>query len=248
MAQPPAWGAPPPPPPPPPPGSPVPPGWGAVPLPFRRLHGLAIALYVLLAVAALCAAIAVPLALEQRRVVHEHTTLDVFRVTSAVKDATDAAAGIVGFFGLVFLATAVVFMIWMWRAAANLLVLRRHRPRFATGFAVGGWFIPLANLLIPGMHMHDIWKGSGPPPVYGERPQGSPLVIVWWVTFVFGELGVFLNPTSLEVGSSYRVSGFDVMNLLFVIGAIFSVVSAVLAILVVPRSPRVRRTRRGRWA
>src|SRR3954469_12539002 len=111
----PTWGAPPPPPPPPPspplPPPPPPPGvWSPTPTPFRTLRGLATAMTVLLVLAGALAAVLVPLALHEREVVHDATSFGAIFVGTDVRDAVDLVNEVTGFYFLVFLAIAVLWM------------------------------------------------------------------------------------------------------------------------------------------
>ena len=240
----PTWGAPPPPPPPPPPAYPPAGNWPGT-TPFRSLRGLAVAMIVLLSIDAVVAAILVPLALHERQVIHDATTFGAFFVGDDVRDAVAATNGLAGLHFVLFLAIAVLWMIWMWRAATNTSVLRRFKPRFANGFAIGGWFIPFAFWVIPGMHMYDIDKGSGPVPGTGERPRGSGLVVVWWITFVLSWIGSSTGQVSVRYGRRYDASSFDARNAIFVAAMVMTVVAAVLAILVVRR---ITRAQHAAWA
>ena len=47
---------------------------------------------------------------------------------------------------LLFLVTAVVFLVWLHRARRNAVAVRHQ---FGPGWAIGGWFVPLANVYIP---------------------------------------------------------------------------------------------------
>lgn len=200
--------------------------------PFRSLRGLAISMYVLFPIVGLLALIAIPVAINARTVVHDHASNGTVFVDHTVKTATDAVSGVVGFQLLVSLAITVLFIIWMWRAASNLPLFARVRPKFSPGFAIGGWFIPLANFIIPGMQMFDIDKGSGPRLRAGERARGSGLVVVWWIVFVLGRLGAFAAP-SFKLFHRYEVDGFDIVNVLLVVASALTAIAAVLAILVV---------------
>src|SRR5262245_14862724 len=51
--------------------------------------------------------------------------------------------------GLVLVYTAVVFIVWLYRARRNLAIWGILGLGWGPGWAIGGWFIPLANLLIP---------------------------------------------------------------------------------------------------
>jgi hypothetical protein len=188
---------------------------------------------VLLVIAGVIAAILVPLAVHERQVVHDGSTFGTFFATDKVRDAVDAVNGVTGFYFLIFISIAVLWMIWMWRAATNTALLRRFKPRFANGFAIGGWFIPIANWIIPGMHMYDIDKGSGPPARPGERPQASGLVVLWWVVFVVGWIGSAFGQVTVKRGRRYDTSELDVHTTGFIIGMVAIVIAAVLAIMVV---------------
>jgi hypothetical protein len=162
-------------------------------------------------------------------------------VGADVRDAVDAVNGLAGFYFAVFLAIAVLWMIWMWRAATNTALLHRFKPRFGSGFAIGGWFIPIAFWVIPGMHMYDIDRGSGPPARPGERPQGSGVVVIWWVLFVIGWAGSGFGQATFTRGFRYDTSSFEVRNTLFVVAMLATVVAAVLAIVVVRAITRAQR-------
>ncbi|MBK5288491.1 MAG: DUF4328 domain-containing protein [Acidimicrobiia bacterium] len=230
----PSWESPPPPPPPPMAAMPYPAVYPtpSAPVQFRSLRGLAIAIYVLLPIAGLLALAMIPVAFHARSVVHDHASGNTVLVTQSVKDAGDAVGGVAGFNILVGLAIAVLFIIWMWRAASNLALFGRVRPKFGPGFAIGGWFIPFANFIIPGMQMFDIDKGSGPRLRSGERAHGSGLVVCWWIVFVLGRMFGMLAP-QFELYHLYDVDGFDVLNVLLIIGSAATAVASVAAILVI---------------
>ncbi|HTL82250.1 MAG TPA: DUF4328 domain-containing protein [Bacteroidia bacterium] len=54
--------------------------------------------------------------------------------------------------------TIIFFLCWIGRAYSNLAELHVRGLAFSPGLAVGGWFIPLANLYIPYRAVSDIWK------------------------------------------------------------------------------------------
>ena len=189
-------------------------------------------MYILLAITSVLALVMIPVAINERRVVHDHAFGSFFTGAAAVRDANRAVGGVAGFLFMVSLAITVLFMIWMWRAAKNVGLFGRARQKFGPGFAIGGWFIPLANLVIPGMQMHDIWKGSGRPLRPGERAKGSALVWVWWMVFLFGRAFIFLNSTP-GPDKVYDVSTFDALNALLIIAAVATAASAVLAIFMI---------------
>jgi hypothetical protein len=79
-------------------------------------------------------------------------------------------------FSVVNVTLAVVFIVWFWSAYSNLSVLGVRRKR-GTGWAIGGWFLPIANYFIPYSIGAEIWKAGE------EKPNLEP-VISWWALFV----------------------------------------------------------------
>ena len=78
----------------------------------------------------------------------------------------------------------------MWRAAKNNEALGRMNPRFGPGWSIGGWFIPIANFVIPILIMQDLWRGSDPGVSRGDpgwrTGRGSGLIGWWWAVFLLG--------------------------------------------------------------
>jgi hypothetical protein len=205
------------------------------PSPYHSLRGLAIATDILLGVAGAIALVSIGVLVNARSVVHDHATSSTFLATRDVRDALDAVSGVAGFFFLVSLAIAVLWIIWMWRAATNTRLFGLARQRFGPGFAIGGWFIPLANLVIPGMQMADISRGTPATAVPEGARRSTALVWWWWITFIVGRLAFLAIPGGVRLGRIYRLSDLDTRVTLSIIGNVFVLVSAVLAILVVRR-------------
>jgi hypothetical protein len=179
------------------------------------------------------ALVAIPVLLHARSVVHDNATSSTFFATRDVRDALDAVSGVLGFFFMVAFAITVLWMIWMYRAAANAETFSLARQRFGKGFAIGGWFIPFANLVIPGLQMSDIWRGS-PTPEAPHAPRfATALVWWWWIVFLAGRISFFALPGGVRLGRVYRLSDLDTRVTLSVVGNLFVALSAVLAILVV---------------
>lgn len=111
-------------------------------------------------------------------------------VTQAQLLANDTRQGIVQLIVLVnFIAAVVVFLVWVYGAYKNLRALGAN-PDTSPGWAVGYFFIPIANLFRPFQVFQEMWRESDPEAVAveGVRPMHafvggsskSVLVIVWW--------------------------------------------------------------------
>jgi hypothetical protein len=86
-------------------------------------------------------------------------------------------------FGLIyfgaFVAAGVLVIIWFYRARKNLDAFPDATPSMRAGWAISGWFIPFANLIIPGRVMASIVRDSLP-------GGGVGLVWTWWITWLAG--------------------------------------------------------------
>jgi len=188
------------------------------------LNRLAAVLTVLLALAGLASlATAVPLFLRARaldQVAAETTTL------LAVLDADQVVRAAFGINALLTIGTGIVFLTWQYRHAVNAELLRDGPLSLGPGWAVGGWLIPGANLVLPFLQLRQAARVCGPVP---------RVVTAWSVLFVAGGL---LFSGSAAIRRNHRepiVMALPVSNADWVAGAAMAVyaAAAVLAILVV---------------
>jgi FtsH-binding integral membrane protein len=159
-----------------------------------------------------------------------------FAGAQPLRDADDAVSGAASFYTIFRVAIIVVFIIWMWRASKNALeVLGRERPTFTPGWSIGGWFIPLANFVIPVMIIQGLWRASAPgtaPGTTWRDAKGSGLVIVWWIAFLGSTVASF------TFNDNNKLNDVKVADTVGAVGAAASVVAAVLAISVVVQLTR----------
>lgn len=84
----------------------------------------------------------------------------------------------------VFIGAAVSFLMWLYRAYQNLLSLGAVKTEYPPSWAVGGFFIPFANLFVPYKAVREIWVRSGPklkePGEEFWQKSGSSSLIEWW--------------------------------------------------------------------
>jgi len=79
---------------------------------------------------------------------------------------------------VLFIATAVAFLLWLDRAARNLPSLRA-RLAIAPEHVVGVFFAPLVNLVAVPYVVRHVWRASDPTP-----PARGWLWAAWWPPFV----------------------------------------------------------------
>lgn len=233
----------PPPPPPTPPVAPPPPPAGqpvvASQVPrWRSSRGLTAVLPLLFAADAVAALIAVFALVKRLGVLNdiENNGLSV-DVINRDSDAVDLANGATLTLFILSLVTAIFFITCMWRVAKNNEALGRQQPRLGPGWAIGGWFIPIANLVIPVLVMQDLWRGSDPSVPRGDMrwkigPR-SALVGWWWGLLLLSFVRVTFGGQDRE--RSRTVSDVRTNTTFVLIGMAFTVAAAVLAILIVRR-------------
>ncbi|MEV0713612.1 DUF4328 domain-containing protein [Asanoa sp. NPDC050611] len=72
----------------------------------------------------------------------------------------------------------VLTMIWLWRARKNLDAFPGTEPLFSAGWAIGGWFFPIANLFVPGRLMANLARQSS------REWWVRAAAVVWWCALV----------------------------------------------------------------
>jgi hypothetical protein len=91
------------------------------------------------------------------------------------------------------IAVQVFFLIWVYRACRNALVLGGTVMTFSPGLAVGCYFVPIANLWMPYTAMKEIWLASRHTQ---EDPGGlssiSVLIGWWWALMIMMGIGNLL--------------------------------------------------------
>lgn len=85
-------------------------------------------------------------------------------------------------------AIGITFCIWIYLAHRNLRAFGVRYLRFTPGWAVGWFFIPVANLFRPVQVMAELWRASGPDTsLTGRRPHsasGTAVLAPWWASYL----------------------------------------------------------------
>jgi hypothetical protein len=89
-----------------------------------------------------------------------------------------------------FLATAIVWLVWQHRAHANVRAFGVGGLDVTPGWGVGWWFVPFANLVKPFQTVRELWKASDPDPgVTGWATTPTwPVISLWWATYLAANL------------------------------------------------------------
>ncbi len=148
---------------------------------MRSLHGWATAALLLIAVSALTSLVYafVPL-------------VEVWQARQVASTGGNGAAAVVTLTRLTVFLLLVLghlgawtsVLVWLYRAYANVRVFPGVRPAFPVGLAIGGWFVPFANLVLPPLVVRDLARASEP------AGRTRRLVWLWWAAYVLAGIGV----------------------------------------------------------
>ncbi|WP_103530314.1 DUF4328 domain-containing protein [Streptomyces sp. SM11] len=79
---------------------------------------------------------------------------------------------------------AVVFVIWFHRTRRNAEVFDAGVQRMGPGWAVGGWFVPVANFWFPYRVASGVWEASAQTRSDGWRTVPRTPLNLWWSAWV----------------------------------------------------------------
>lgn len=132
---------------------------------------------------------------------------------------------------LSFLLTLIFFLIWINRANKNLTALKADNLEFTSGWAVGWWFVPFANLVKPFQVVKEIWIQSDPDfdsdLQFLAGGSSAPFYIsAWWFFWIISNIWAnFIsraNPTDVESYNLYLYS-WTVNAVLFCIAGLLAI-------------------------
>jgi hypothetical protein len=157
-----------------------------------------------------------------------------------------ASLGLLYLPGAVMLAAEIVWLFWQHRATENLWARGYADLRVRPGWAVGWWFIPIANLFMPCVAMLELDRRSTPD---GVPRRASPLVGVWWAAWVaysllptIGLLVAGSRPfIDVVDGVDERTTTFDLSEVAHAIAPWLLITAALLALTAALAIALVRR-------
>ena len=125
---------------------------------------------------------------------------------------------------LVTLTTVVIFAMWIYRAAANIVAANIAGFDFTPGWAVGWYFIPFANLVQPFRAMRQIWNASDAGG--SDLDRGNAILTLWWTVWLTSNISA-----NISMQLSFRATSPEMLSGSLYLGIISSVVSLVLFIV-----------------
>jgi hypothetical protein len=131
---------------------------------------------------------------------------------------------------LVTIPTGIVWLVWQHRSHANLRAVGIVGLRFSPGWAVGWWFVPIANLWKPFQTVRELHTASAGVDRWLVTPT-SALIGWWWAAWLIQGVGGRIAGTLLtdvdSIPSATAASRFALLTVLV------TIVAAFLAILIV---------------
>jgi hypothetical protein len=120
--------------------------------------------------------------------------------------AEEATIGIDGILTLASLTIAVLVIVWWYQAYLAIQRLEPSGLRWSPGWAIGGWFIPFANLVIPKRVLDEVDRVSaaaedGSVEAWRNRPR-IRVAAVWWgfwvAAVVLRGMGLVMTQSQLQ--------------------------------------------------
>jgi hypothetical protein len=145
--------------------------------------------------------------------------------------------------GLVFLVTAVLWLLWLHRAYRNLTLVGSQATDRTPGWVVGCWFVPILNLVFPYFVMHELWVRSATGNVHAAASVDDPpaLMLWWWVTYLLAKVLSQVVLQQAEQATTATASHAVVRLGLYADS--LSLLAAILAFRMVAGLDRLQRTR-----
>lgn len=138
----------------------------------------------------------------------------------------------------IFISLVVAFLVWLHRVAKNVPALgnAKSQVQYTPGLAVGSFFIPFVNLVIPYKAIREIWEKSDPSirseenAMFASPPSAPPLLLFWWIVWIVSN---FLSNIVLRLQFDSTHDTGDFVNGLDIVSDLANILAAVLAIMVV---------------
>ncbi|NUP09208.1 MAG: DUF4328 domain-containing protein [Polyangiaceae bacterium] len=97
-------------------------------------------------------------------------------VRAALESRRTLDSVLTGIDGLLTLVGIIMFFVWLARVYAWIRATRGP-TKYSTGWAIGSWFVPIANLFVPALAISDAVKK-------GANGENGGLVPVFWIAWL----------------------------------------------------------------
>jgi len=156
---------------------------------------------------------------------------------AASTTANELREGVVGMLlAIVCFGVVVVFATWTYRMNANIHALGSNNLRYTPGWAVGWYFVPIANLWKPYQVVRELWLASKDPA--GWQTARSIKLLSWWWTTWLAYLFLPLVSVAYMMRLSVEGDAFSPLLLIELFGVVYAALglgAAILAYLLVTK-------------
>jgi len=132
---------------------------------------------------------------------------------------------------------AVLFLSWLHRVVANNGALGARLLRFTPGAAVGWWFVPFANWVMPFRVVSEAWRAADPQLPWSTPDQRAMrrvpgLFAGWWLALASGS-AVAAVGNAIGNGSGADLDALHTATVAFMFASLVLAAAAVLGAMVV---------------
>lgn len=175
---------------------------------------------------------------QARLLVQVKAGMDISESTIAANDNRQQVIGTLRWF--IYVASALFFLIWIYRAYSNLKPLGAKNLKYSKWWAIGCFFIPVVNFFRPYQVVNELWKASNPRIENYDSissPSRAPLLIKFWWAFwlVYNLIALMATRISSEAETVDDLIEMSWVNL---VSDLLSATAALLATLVISRIDR----------
>ena len=139
----------------------------------------------------------------------------------------------------IFIATVIVFCMWLYRCSENLRAFGYWRSQIghSAGWAVGSFFVPIANLFVPYQATKEVWQKSRPSNSEMFSLSDSPpgFFSAWWA---FWLLSNFASNAYFRMVTEHAPR--EATAIVGIISEVLSIGAVVFAIKVVKEITRLQ--------
>ena len=140
----------------------------------------------------------------------------------AAVEQDDMRTGVIALLTLLLLIINLIAIgTWIVRASRNAWILRPDEMEITPGWAVGWYFVPIANLYLPFKAMQEIWLASANAAGPEQYADAGGLLNSWWGFWLLSNIlgaitfQIQMRADSLEairLGASFSIAA-DVLNM-----------------------------------
>lgn len=125
-------------------------------------------------------------------------------------------------FAVVFIASIVLTCMWIYRAHANVIAADAGPLENSPGWAVGWFFVPIANLFKPFQAMRELWNVSHNQ-ADGFSQESPHLLKLWWGFWIVSNIVTNISTRSMFASGEIGQSSATILD---VIGGLLSIPAA----------------------